>query len=1363
MGINKFKIKLDNKIYISILIMSGNMDKNPQSNQSVDKKTSSVTAETSIVKPTKENYYEVNKRNEQIIRDKYVLLDKTHREVQSEIQTFNKNYKQLLELNQLHKQPYFLPSFSLKRLAQEQQEQEQQGQEPEPEPEPEPQQQDEGASFSQPVQNNIVALRCCYCNKNTLMNAIQFNSTNMMDIDDFKQKSGYVPTGEDNVNQMSDKFCSCTNHEFIDCSTRKLLTVENELNLKAFGDAAAADADTDDDDAARVEADDDDDGDDEEEGGRVKKALKKVGKAADKKVGKAADKKVKFKSIRDRNINMVFYCNTCKNFFRYECLRKINETPSDYSDFNLGESYHHTLPSINKHMIFRKPLFDPQYGDNLEKVARKLEVGISLTTDGGFPIKIHGGIGSTYSKMGKLGLLGAAAGYIGALPGISYGALGGVAGAAASMGSSLYSQRGGAKASLKNVAKGAKKVEQEVETVAQKSAELQALMSEIGAAAQGMVQARAQAQDTSNSPPYTQNTQTSSFATDKPMIQKTFGKRYKDLQLTETYEDFISELKKWPLAEKEDALIQAFGEVKGETKMTDDYKKYREEYKKLQELYIKDFNDGSQEFKDFPFRSKDFIFLTELKNSLDSEEDKAFVSEPKINNKKIKDLKSQKVDDRLGQLTIKEIDRFLTELDNLGKIDLNSDSLISRLLNNSGINISSFDDDVKYTLEGKGFGQTKIYTITKGSEEGIKQIVNFTPNIRAIGNRLREFLGTNDDAEIKLGIYDTLLNLTSQYIKLKELNAELKSKYEPLKKEIDDKINKSQSKDKELQLTDVKYKPLLAQMCGRKAANFWYGETDMKVEEYQMIKEFFEQNKLLFFPFYDLKLLKAIQKGRQFEFIDRPAVPALGDPDTGAPPSKKGSPSPSKEGATRPEDSQRDDSAQGFLDKLEKLSPENVEYMREVLPLFDLLNPGQTKKQGTVFEITQLMSQNNILSNTSLNITGENIWRAPIDKQGVNIVSPIQLLKIKKGLMEKARDFYNTERSINADLEFKKQYEKELSKDSKEEKQKQKDEKKEEKKAQKEEKKKQIEEKKEEKEAKKLEIEAKKAEIESKKNELQNQIESGTINGQQIAQSEKEIEREEKQLDEEEKQLAEEEQHLEEEEKQLDEEEEQLEEEKSTDLSQDKLYTKEDVSKVSSELDKLKMEMKRKEDILKSISKNIKLLKSQRHGEDSEQRQLQQIEYEQKQRELILFQKLVEQREEKLKVLKILTDKLSEKNEKELSEMMRRDEINKRQNFLALQNEMNSITEKQSREMSDSVSGIQGEEINKLKTKLNSLEGDETNTQHNIVQNGGGRDKDKLSRLLYKTDSRKNRTKKKNRNKYRGNERKKDRSLRKRA
>jgi hypothetical protein len=859
--------------------------------------------------------------------------------------------------------------------------------------------------------------------------------------------------------------------------------------------------------------------------------------------------------------------------------------------------------------------------------------------------------------------------------------------------------------------------------------------------------------------------QNSAFTTDKQMAQKTFGKRYKDLQLTETHEDFISELKKWSLAENEDALIQAFGDVKGGTKMTDDYKKYREEYKELQKLYIKDFNDGFSQFIEvFPFRRKDFSYLTGLKNSLDGDDDKAYVSDSKIDEKTIKDLKILKVDGQLGQLTNDVIDRFLSELDNIGKIDLNSDSLISRLLNKSGINISSFEDDVKYALEGKGFGQTKIYTITQGGDEGIKQIVNFTPNIRAIGNRLREFLeATKGGAEIKIGIYDTLLNLTSQYIKLKELNAELKRKYEPLKKEIDDKINKSQSKDKELQLTDVKYKPLLAQMCGRKAANFWYGGKDMKVDKYEELKRFFEENELLFFPFYDLKLLKALNNHRRLRFTDTPAAPAQsaasatdsmaqGGPPKQArfkvtyvgPPRSSLWPRPATGGGF-----QRGGSAQDFLEELEELSPEKVEYMQEVLPLFDLLNPGQTKKQGDEFEITQLMSQNNLLSNTSLNITGENIWQAPKDKQGLDILSPIQLLKIKKGLMEKARDFYNMERSINADLEFKKQYEKELSKDSK--------------KLTKEEKQKQKDEKKALKEEKKAQIEEKKREIEAKKNELINQKESGTITDQQIAQKEKEIAQEEKQIQQQEKQIEEQED-LDIKEQQLEQKEQELEEkEKTTDLSQDKLYTKKDVSKASSELDKLKMEMKRKENILESISKNIKLLKSQSHGDDSEQRQLQNREYEKKYKELILFKKLVEQREEKLKVIKILTDKLTEKDELERSEMLRRNEIEKQKNFLSLQREMNNITEKQSKEMNESVSGIKGEEINKLKNKLSDLEDDETHIQREIVQNGGGNRKDdKLNRLLYKTESRKNRTKKKGR-KARGNERKKDRSLRKRA
>ena len=82
-------------------------------------------------------------------------------------------------------------------------------------------------------------------------------------------------------------------------------------------------------------------------------------------------------------------------------------------------------------------------------------------------------------------------------------------------------------------------------------------------------------------------------------------------------------------------------------------------------------------------------------------------------------------------------------------------------------------------------------------------------------------------------------------------------------------------------------------------------------------------------------------------------------------------------------------------------------------------------------------------------------------------------------------------------------------------------------------------------------------------------------------------------------------------------------EQPTTDLTQDKKYTKEDLSKASSELEKLKKEAERREIILKNTARNIKLLKSRRHGEDSEQRQLQQKEYDQKERELILFKKLI--------------------------------------------------------------------------------------------------------------------------------------------
>ena len=417
-------------------------------------------------------------------------------------------------------------------------------------------------------------------------------------------------------------------------------------------------------------------------------------------------------------------------------------------------------------------------------------------------------------------------------------------------------------------------------------------------------------------------------------------------------------------------------------------------------------------------------------------------------------------------------------------------------------------------------------------------------------------------------------------------------------------------------------------------------------------------------------------------------------------------------------------------------------YRKQVLPLFPLLRVNDSQTQLIVdgpqpafltgkFRITQLKNPDSFLSGCYSMDNYSNfgktehptIWVKPITKDGLDIKTPIQILRLKQKIKDKSKAFYDASESLKYDKLALKKYEKEYADYLKQLDKSRKAKEKEAKDA-----------------AKHLE-KMRKEELKAQRDALQQQqqgqdqqqLTQDQLAQQQLAQQ----------------QLAQ---------QQLAQQAEQV-----TDLSQDKLYTKDDVSKANDELDKLKMEMKRRETVLKNIASNIKLLKSQRHGEDSEQRQLQQREYEQKERELILFRKLVEQREEKLKVLKILTDKLSAKDEMERSEMMRRDEINKQQNFLALQNEMNSITEKQSREMGDSLSSVQNDEISSLQSKLNSLEGDETDIQREIVQNGGGRNrKDDLRGLLYKTESRKNRTKKKGRN-GRKNERKKDRSLRKRA
>ena len=424
-----------------------------------------------------------------------------------------------------------------------------------------------------------------------------------------------------------------------------------------------------------------------------------------------------------------------------------------------------------------------------------------------------------------------------------------------------------------------------------------------------------------------------------------------------------------------------------------------------------------------------------------------------------------------------------------------------------------------------------------------------------------------------------------------------------------------------------------------------------------------------------------------------------------------------------------------ILSKLQKFKSPNVWdiYRKEVLSLFPLLYDGNTIYQSINdgknpcfitghFKITQLKTQDNILKGChSLNNNNfENkdiptIWVEPRNQSGNKIKPPIEIIRLKQNIKDSCAKYYSVKLSLENDKNALKQYEKDNNKYLKDLKKKEK----------------------EDKEREKKEKEDREKEDREKEQIYQGDQEQGLKTREELGDSDKE----EQNINQSEKEISE--------------------KEISKDIDKEdinnKLYNKEDFTNLNNELNNLKREAKRKEEILKNISKNIKFLKSRRHGEDSEQRQIQQRDYELKQKELILFQKLIEQREEKLKLMKLLINKITEKDENQLSSLLKKNEIEKQKNYLALENELNNITGNHIDDLDQYKNNAQGNEISELKNQLNNLESNEINTQRDLVQSGGGRNKNDLSELLYKTVTKGNRTKKKN------NIRKKEKSLRKKT
>ena len=1151
-----------------------------------------------------------------------------------------------------------------------------------------------------------------------------------------------------------------------------------------------------------------------------------------------------FNPIKKDENKTIFFCYSCKQFFRYDCLRSKNEdndiTNVDHCLVGVNEDIKNTLVSINSNMLFRKPMFDKEFSDHLETVAGTIHKGLSKSG-------LHVGLGEMEANISKLALLGMAVGVGAAIVAAAAGSVpAGITGAVAAGVPVLRGVGKGIVRGVRQPARG-KKIRGTGIKIAKDflmhggggqdyCEQLQGEINEINEINDTMVltgnisidgpnDCGRHHRDISrikNSKPGPASTAVpspppqpgpASVAAPKlgflqPKIynndtdtRKDFTKKYGRLVLRDTFEDFMAELNKWRVSPKEEGFINRLDVGYTNNKLNEkDKSKFRPEFIRLQNEYIREFMTRVSEYKGYyPFRSSDFEFLRGLRISGDDSGD-AYSSET---------LKLLGINYRLNSDTdnIDSINQNTENKEIQGYLKLNDREKISQLLNSSNIskkekiNIAcdkSFDfNEIEFTgkyafilkhnpnlrtylgklgkLESKGPKQAfrsinidntsqtdeirtakqqweigndhnnQLFEMYKGyldyykfklDESKLESIIlgdNIVDEygaateddsggvfLEGANNIFRDLLvglKPNDPpdnrTELKLK-YETIGKIISNKETYKNMLSSLKSDFEKKKNKLNENME-NQRNNKKTPHDYEEYRGLIRDMCGSKASTFWFGLPDndnLNEEDYRKIRSLFSSLRILYLPWYDKTLLKSLDnpddritiltedniKGKLTRFTNG-SVPPVGIGDTTVDLVK----------------------IRDIIPLLDK-SPLYEEYRTEVLPLFPLLEYSNSNHQllkdqtqgghhsNDYYTVTQLNKTKNILSGSQcLDIKdNKHIWNEPRDTKGVTIVTPIKLLQLKKDILEVAKKFYNMENSLNNDIKLQEEWKKEY---------------------------------------KKWEKQKNKGDGNGDGNG-----DGGTSTVSGVGTSDGMIDTGGDDFETSEDKTSEDKS------PQVD-----LEKEKhsSLELSQDKLYTKDDVSNENDELEKLKRELERKELVLKNIASNIKLLKSQRHGEDSEQRQLQQQEYEQKERELILFQKLVEQREEKLKVLKILTDKLSEKDEKESSEKLRNGEIEEQQNLLNLHSQIGGIVNQNFKVNSFYQSSVQNDEISSLKNKLNSLEGYEIDTRQGLVQNGGGwdrRDEHQLNRLLYKTESRRNRTK----NKRRNNDRKKDRSLRKR-
>lgn len=1391
----------------------------------IDENLDSIAS--SMIKPyDSDNKEEITYQNNALMKLKYLALEKKEKEFKSGVQRFNIHYKQLLELKDIHKKGFFLPSMGLTK-----------------------------DNKICPLPNEKIpqyfsCLKCCSSkcnNESKLMAVFQFDNNNelvdtlwtttsaasteatadaavpdpekMLQISHaFNLRSTYVNWdgtyretypgdpipgyGGNTVNYNYKTLCNTEGVKVVDNSTGPVnhgeeitcksinLPVKKNIQFKCgcknhFKRNFAREVNP---------------------FGNSCENQPLISKAKSRTEHKYVFHPLNSNDRKHEN-NIVFFCYGCKNFFRYECLRSINEENNISSTgwcLNVNENILKTLPAINQSMIFRKSLFNDQYSNLLEETARSFEVGVKIERGKAFysyQFKLFGGM-VKYEYLKNLATTAASLAvgvpYLTGGGGIKQSStpqmggayrrgvsqappirlLGSMAASSSSLSSDWESSSssdfdelspsariGGpppvsSVASVSGASTGVGGVEDEIERTVREiedmldkiddeggelREELNRILNSGGDFEDDISVEVGGKRKVKSGCPFEDDLRL--FLSKIKIIKKgnsgntifdenttistslSIGGKYKDLQVFDKFKDFMNELKKWKICENEEAMLTKYSDIKqnkseivGVEQSTID--KYQSRYKSLQDGYIDDFNNNTSSFPEyFPFQSKDFDFLLGLKAREDNS------TNSYTENKEIKfwgaQTKLRSLQETVNRQNLKDVNNdekeiiynLRTYLNDKKNVDVTKSDTIRQLLNLMGVQLDGFSlqdgNAIIRRFVEKNPGLNSILKLNnRYSNEsyfeynytGVRNLIlNNTPvpnfhfrDVHPSGlQSLEQFMVAGGVDKYKR--IEKVIKYWNEFV---ELGEKLKEKYKQDKAKLDEELKQSSSKRR---VDPKQYKEVLARMCGKNSTLFWYGNEGDKDGVYDELRSLLSKYDILYLPWIDLNLLKDYleikgQANGSFPLLKQEEYGQVG----GA------APEPEPEPETKIE---------ALISKLNQLGDIEA-YNKEILPLYDLLEVGKTQTQlvtnngsqkaGHV--VKQLSGTGNILSNHSLTLKFS--FQGPKDINGVDILSPIELLEIKNNLLKLASNFYKIKESLDRDIKLLKQYE---GKDKGES------------------------------------VETSEKETITDKSMSEKETTTEQQKSEIPSEQTKNISTEKDETTLEKPSVSE---------TTLDQSSTSEKGKEDVDTKSDKIYVKEDLIKVSNELDRLRNESKRKEEILKNLFKNIKLLKAQRHGEDSEQRQIQIQEYGRKEKELILIQKLIEQREEKLKILKILSDKITKQNEMEFSEKARRDEADERENLLSFQNKINNITEKQSREMSETAFDFQSEEINQLQDELNDLEEDETDIKYKLVQSGGGsKRKDKLSGLLFKTYSRANRTKKKNK---RDNIRKKDRSLRKR-